>query len=359
MDILDMFYQNPPKISKFYDRKISIGSDKFILKGAINSGKTTLLKEWLLRNGNDDEILYVNFDDIRCDEKYIKENLSNFILTHKRLKAIALDGVNSDFDLDFVNLKVGCATKNNELKFENYDEIYVNNLDFEEFMVFYKKKFDIRTMFSSFINYGNGAGSVFCDINDMTIFLQNILKSNLDKTQIEILKQCCELTNKTFSANSIYKFLKKGMKISKDRVYETIFKFENEKYINLLPKINQTNGAKKIYMSDFAIISALNVNKNFQIIFSNIVYCELLKLKKEFFYENDIDFFIPDLNLGILCIPFRPSDLIFLKFKKLINKLKYLNIIKLIVISMSNQGLLEIEGIKCEIMPFWQFSASL
>lgn len=53
--------------------------------------------------------------------------------------------------------------------------------------------------------------------------------------------------------------------------------------------------------------------------------------------------FIPDLNWEYYT-PFRQSDLIFLKFKKLINKLKYLNIIKLIVISMSNQRFVRDRG---------------
>lgn len=353
-----MFYQNSPKISKFYNRKVSIKSDKFILKGAINSGKTTLLKEWLLQNSKEDEILYINLNDIRCDENYIKENLKDFLNANKQIKILGLDGIKSDFNVDFLNLKIGCVAKNCEVKFKYFDEIFVNNLDFEEFMLFYKKKFDLKTMFSSFIAYGNGVRNVFCDFEDITPFLQNILKANLDQIQIEILKKCCEFTNKIFSTHQVYKSLKENIKVSKDRVYDTILKFENEKYINFLTSKNNQN-AKKIFINDFAIISSLNINKNFQNIFSNIVYCELLKLKKEFFHENDIDFFVPDLNLGILCIPFRQSDLVFLKFKKLIKKLKELNIVKLIVVSMSNSKSLEIEGIKCEIMPFWQFSASL
>lgn len=354
-----MFYQNPPKISKFYDRKINIQSDRFVLKGTINSGKSMLLKEWLLKDGKENEILYINLDDIRCDEKYIKQNLQNFLDSHKHIKVLAIDGIKNDFDIKFDNLKVGFASRNHELNLKNFDEIIVNNLDFEEFMLFYKKKFDVGTMFSSFINYGNGAGSAFYDINEINLFLQNILKSNLDLIEIEILKQCSELVNKTFSVNAIYKILKQSMKISKDRVYESVFRLENERYINLLSKLNQENSSKKLYLSDFGMIAMLSINKNFQAIFSNIVYCELLKLKQEFFYENDIEFFIPNLRLGIVCIPFRGSDLVFLKFKKLIKKLKELKIVKFIVVSMSSSASLEIEGIKCEIMPFWQFSASL
>lgn len=42
MDILEYFYQNPPKNPKFIDRKTYFNGNKIILQGAINSGKTAL-----------------------------------------------------------------------------------------------------------------------------------------------------------------------------------------------------------------------------------------------------------------------------------------------------------------------------
>ena len=64
-------------------------------------------------------------------------------------------------------------------------------------------------------------------------------------------------------------------------------------------------------------------------------------------------------NLAFLIIPFTTSEFIYLKFKKLFEKLKKMRISKLYAITMGNEESFTIEGIKCEITPFWQYALSI
>ena len=89
--------------------------------------------------------------------------------------------------------------------------------------------------------------------------------------------------------------------------------------IKTILHINDNITLKRVYFSDFALKSALSLHKDPKATIANMVFCELLKLKKEIKYSNQIDFIVPDMSYGILILPFLPSELAILKAKKLSN----------------------------------------
>lgn len=364
MDILEMFYQNPPKNLFFQNRKQCIeNTARILIKGAINSGKSALGIEWLNQNATKEQILWVNLDDLRCDEKEICQNLVPFLKANSKIKFVFLDGLRNDTNLpdfsQFYEISLLISTCDKSINLDNFKQIYLNNLDFEEFIAFYPKNFDISTTFSNFINFGNGLNNTKFDVFEINKFLQSLILSKLNEIQRKIFAQCIAYTHRNFSTFLLYKDIKQNDKTSKNSVYFYTQKLQNEGYINLVSKFQSPNSAKKLYLSDFAFFNAFSVNKNFNAVFANIIYCELLKIKCEIFYDDGLDFIVPKLEFAVLVIPFRQSDLIFLQFKKLIKKLQNLGIFRLIVISMSNKANFQINNVKCEIMPFWEFSASL
>lgn len=366
MDILEMFYQNPPKNLVFQNRRENIeNTERILIQGTINSGKTTLGNEWLSQKGSLEQILCVNFDDLRCDEKYVCENLLPFLKANPKIKFIFLDGLKCEIApnlahlWDFSEISFFVSTYQKSLNLSGFKRIFINNLDFEEFIAIYPKNFDISATFGNFINFGNGLGNTNFDLSQINKFLQTLILSRLNEIESKIFAKCISFTHRNFSIFALYKDMKKTSKISKDSVYFCIQKLQNEGYINLLSKFQSPNCTKKLYLSDFAFFNAFSINKNLNAVFANIVYCELLKTKCDFFYDDDIDFIVPKLGFVVLVIPFRQSELIFLLFKKLVGKLLNLAIFRVIVISMSNRANFETNGVKCEIMPFWEFSASL
>lgn len=352
MEILNYLYENPPILQNKIARKLQILSDKALICGSLNSGKSKILLNLLLENQKN-EILYIDFDDLRLNLD--KSSIINFIKTNKKIKFLGIDNVktkNLEFLKALKNLKLDkiyLTTRQNSLNLNGFKKYDLNMLDFEEFIALEGKTDDLGARFSEFLTRGNS-------INDK-ISIQNNIKANYEKNEILVLLECAKFINQNFSTNKIYTNLKQNHKISKDKVYEAIFKLEDEGIIKFVFKFNSTS--KRIYFGDFAFMDSLNYKKHFHKKLQNALLCELLTLNEKIFFTDDFDFYLPDKNLAFLIIPFTTSQFIFLKFKKLFEKLKEMKISKLYAITMGNEGSLTIQGIKCEIIPFWRYALSI
>ncbi|ABK82301.1 ATP-binding protein [Campylobacter fetus] len=353
MDILEYFYQNPPKNPKFIDRKTYFNGNKIILQGAINSGKTALLIQYLEEFGQD--FLYLNLEDIRVD---FIPNLNEFI-KDKKIKAIGFDGVKNDFYTPCKCDNIIISTTSNSFFIDKFTKVKLNGLDYEEFIAFYRKNYEAKTLFSHFLARGNGAKSAFLQDFEVSEFLQMKIKAYLGEQKAKILSKIAAYVHQPFNTHKIYKDLKETTKISKDNIYRILSEFENENLINFVHHIDEKSSLKRVYFSDFGFKNALGYEKDPKKTVANMVFCELLKLENELFFSDEIDFFIPKKNLAILVIPFLPPEFIFLKFKKSINYYKNLGITKVEVISNSNNSNIAFEGIRCSVMPFWQWAVAL
>ncbi|MFL1707156.1 ATP-binding protein [Campylobacter sp. MOP7] len=357
-------YNTPLKSIKFIDRKFSITSPNTLIIGSDGSGKTSLAIDHLKQFKNE-EILYINLQDIRISEAKILDDLELFLKDNNTIKALVIEGItlpehivamDKISNLNLQNIIITTELKN--INLSGFKKLNLSGLDYEEFIAFFPKNLDQDQLFSHFVTHGNNLNSVFLDQSEVIENLQSRLKSKLGEVEINLLKECAAFQGANLSAYELYKNLKTRSKISKDRVYAGLVDLENRGFINLIAKFDQPTAAKKLYFNDFAMRNALSLKKDFAKLFSNMVFCELFKFKEEIFYTKDFDFFLSKRKLAILCIPFSDSDLIFLKFKKLHANLKALGVNKLQVISVANQADLSIEGIKCEILPFSRWALS-
>ncbi|MDO5045634.1 ATP-binding protein [Campylobacter sp.] len=357
-------YNTALKSLKFIDRKFSISSAKTLIVGGDGSGKTSLVIDYL-KQFKDENFLYVNLQDIRINQSEILDNLERFLKDNKDIKVLAVENISSNeqaqklAQISILNLQsVILTTNQKKINLDGFARLNLNYLDYEEFIAFFPKNLDQDQLFSHFVIHGNSLNSAFLDQSEVVESLQTRLKSSLNESDINLMRECVRFQGSNLSAYELYKNLKMRFKISKDRVYGGLEELENSGFISLVAKFEYPNAAKRLYFNDFAMRNALTLKKDFAKLFSNIVFCELFKFKEEIFYTNDFDFFLPKRKFAILCIPFSDKDLIFLKFKKLHANLKQLNANKLQVISVANQAELSLEGIKCEILPFSRWALS-
>ena len=359
MKSLETLYQAPIKNTKFIPRKYEIISPKTLIIGAISSGKTALVYEFL-NHYKSEERLYINLDDIRIDRASLLANLKEFLEKNAQIKVLAVENlqaadlVNLDFLKDDALENIILTSKEFSLLLDGFARINLNYLDYEEFILFFKKNLDQDLLFSYFLAHGNEIASAFLDSSEVTAHLQQLLRANLNEQGIAILKECATKCHDTISAFGIYKNLKEQMKISKDSVYSAI-----SGYVEFVPNLDESSTSKKIYFTNFALRNALCLKKDFLAVFANVVFCELLKFKDEIYYTKEIDFFLSKKKLAIICVPFSAPEIVFLKFKKLHASLKELGVSKLQIISVANQAEQSIEGIKCEILPFSRWSLGL
>lgn len=354
MKTLEYFYQNPPKNAKFIDRKVYFDDDKILLIGSTNSGKTTLLCEYLQSFEN---FLYINLEDFRLNLQSL-ENLKDFIKINN-IKALGFDGAKDDFILPCECENIIVSTSSNSLNLKDFLRVKLCGLDYEEFIAFYRKNYEARTLFSHFLARGNGVKTAFLQDFEITTFLQTKLSSSLNTLQIQVLSQVALQIHQAFNAYQIYKTLKTQNKISKDKLYESLNFLKDNNFINFVPNLSEKSIFKRVYFSDFGLRNALSFDKDPKIIIANMVFCELLKLESEIYFSDEVDFYLPKESLGIIIIPFSAPEIIFLRFKKHLKFYKQLGINKVIIISNANEANTALEGIKCQILPFWQWAVTL
>lgn len=368
MEILEYFYENKPEILKFYNRKTELENGRTILYGAIGSGKSYIMINKLLEFKND-EILYINFADFRVNVSEILKDLDKFLQKNLQISVLGFDNLNEILNDEIEILdkilnthkieNIFITTRLKNLNFKNFTQLEIFPLSFEEFILFDRRN-DVNAAFSTFLQRGNSAKNAFLQNFQIIQNEQIGIKSSFRQNEIEILKAISKYNGEILSINKIYTELKEKFKISKDSVYGAIYRFENENIINFIPKFNDFKAAKKIYFSNFNFGEIFSLKKDFHKKFANAIYCELRATQLgEIFYNKDFDFLIPKRNMAFLIIPFSASDIVFLRFKKLINTCKSLKIIRVNVISMANSGTMEIEGIKCEVVPFYEFALGL
>ena len=380
MQTLKFFYENPPEMQKFIARKKQINSPKTILCGCVGSGKSAILLDYL-SNFKKGEFLYLNFGDLRYEFANLKsefEKIFEFTRLNSQISALFFDNLDEIFESEILHLQnlldsvfanstqsspnlrsIIISTRKNSLNLQGFEKIKITPLCFEEFIAFDKRRTDINAIISAFFLQGGGVKNAFLSTNEIISSEQNALKSALNKGEIAVLKECCEFIAQPFSANKIYLSLKEQIRISKDSIYGCVAKFEDENFVNFVSKFDDEKAAKRLFLSNFNLKDALSFKKDFSKKFINAIFCEIANLGEPIFYTKDLDFYLPSRNLGVLAIPFSASEIVFLKFKKLVPELKKLKITRLSVISMANSGSLEIEGIKCEVVPFPQFALGL
>lgn len=293
--------------------------------------------------------------------------LKEFLAANEQISSLFLDNFGGA-DLEISSLakfaetaklqRFIISTRDKNLSLSGFERLELLPLSFEEFIAFDKRHNEVSAMISAFLSQGGGAKNPFLAPAEILEFEQRLLKANFSRAEILILKECIRFVHASFSANKIYTALKAKIKISKDAVYGTIAKLERENFIKFLSKAGEPARAKKLYFSHFNMREILTPKKDFVKKFANVLFCELLGLGAPIFYEKNLDFYLPSLKMGVLIIPFSDADIIFLKFRKILSELKSLGVTSLKVISMANSGRLEIEGIRCDVVPFHEFALS-
>ena len=293
--------------------------------------------------------------------------IKEFLTTNEQISSLFLDNFSSaDFEIsslqsfaEGLNLeRFIISTRDRELMLPGFERLELLPLSFEEFIAFDKRHNEINSIISAFLAQGGGAKNPFIAPAEILEFEQRLLAANFSRTEILILKECLGFVHAAFSANKIYTALKPRIKISKDAVYGTIAKLERENFIRFLSKAGEPARATKLYFSHFNMREILTSKKDFSKKFANVLFCELLGLNTPIFYTKELDFYLPSLKMGVLVIPFSDADIIFLKFRKILSALKRLGITSLKIVSMANSGRLEIEGIRCDVLPFHEFALS-
>lgn len=347
--LLDEYYRYDLHNAGYLERKISIPEESVSIFGIAQSGKTSLIKQYLLSHKKS-TYLYFDCRDIRLDITELNAVLESFCKENKIL-ILALDNYREEialFDMD--QLILSC-----EHPLETpYTILQLNLLDYEEFLAF-EQKYD-ATALSHFFQLGGFPAMHKIASEERSLYLQKTFVSALDETELAILIQATKMTTQKVSAHNLYERLKLERKISKDKLYLHLQSLFDRRYLYGLEKFNHPSAVKKLYLCDIAIKHALTLQKHFGRVFENLIFLELIKHSIECYYEEGIDFYLPSRGQIILAIPFENEHSLFKKIEALEAFIITHEVVEVIVVTMNLESTLSHPIAKIEMIPFAQWA---
>ncbi|MEA2098596.1 MAG: ATP-binding protein [Campylobacterota bacterium] len=344
--LLEEFYKTDLHIEKFHDRKIFLDDKNYQINGISQSGKTKLLKHYLL-SLKKNSYIYINCNDIRIDIDELNKNLYRFCNINK-IGVVALDNYNPQIKLMNVSQIIITSTLHYEI--DNLITLQLYPLDYEEFLA-YEHKYDSSAL-NHFFQLGGlpSMHKVYAD--ERNIYIQKTLKYALEEMEFDIICLCAKMMSQKVSAYTIYERLKINRKISKDKLYKLFDNLLKTNYIHQVEKLNHARATKKLYLCDTSLKTALSVDKHFGRLFENMIFLELLKSNIECYYDDGIDFYLQDKEEVLLCMPFADERTLFKKLEQIEAFIFGYQVKKITAITMNNEGKLTHPLSEVEMIPF-------
>ena len=351
MEILEQIYLENPKKFQVLERKMKIESPFTLVQGAHKSGVTYLILNRLFEFKRE-EFLYIDFDDIRTPSEITFEQCIEFCKT-KSIKILAIEnGTFEPFVVD--DLEIIFSSKR-RISIENFEELRLFGLDFEEFIAFYAKESDDAShIFSLFLKDGNLPQKIgkndFSKLTLTQLYVNTISKNPIKQ---KLFFHLCQSATLKLTFLQMYNTIKVNTKTSKDSLYKYLSELEEEGALFFVEKFGQKNGAKKIYVYDFSMISAVTYKKGPLKAFENMVFLELAKRNQEIYYDDGIDFLMADAERAVISNAFATKETALSKMSKIIRRLQIYEISLLEIVTMGSEFSFEFDGITVEALPFW------
>lgn len=343
--LLEEYYRYDLHNAGYIERKCSISDRHTIVYGIAQSGKTALIKHYLLSHKKS-SYLYLDCNDLRLDIAELNETLLPFCTEHK-ISILALDNYRSDIHL--LPLEQLILSSETPLDIE-YESIHLHLLDYEEFLAF-ETKYD-GTALNHYLQLGGFPAMHKIPSEERTLYLQKTLKRSLEPIEFSILMQSAKMMTQKVSAFNLYERLKSERKISKDKLYIHLQSMLERGYLKTLAKYNHPNAVKKLYVCDIAIKNALTLQKHFGRLFENLVFNELDKHGVDAYYDEGIDFYLPERSQIILVSPFANEHALFKKVETLEGFIVSHSIEDIVVVTMNLEGTLSHPIARIEMVPF-------
>ena len=344
--LLEEFYKIDLHVEKFHQRKVFILEKSYQINGISQSGKTKLVKNYLL-SLKKSTYMYIDCNDIRINIEELNKNLSLFCYKNK-IDVLVLD--NYILDIKIVNVPQLIICSQVHYKIDFLKTIWLYPLDYEEFLA-YEHKYDSSAL-NHFFQLGGFPSMHKIHSDERNLYIQKTLKYTLTDLEFDILHFCAKIMSQKISPFTIYERLKNTRKISKDKLYKSYQGLVDKRYIHQLEKIQRPKATKKLYLCDISLKTALSIDKHFGRLFENMIYLELLKSNVDCYYDDGVDFYIPKTDEIILGMPFTDERALFKKIEQIEAFIFTYHIKKIIAVTMNREGSISHPLSHVEMLPF-------
>ena len=350
--LLEELYKLDLTANNYVERKLQLDDQSYQINGVAQSGKTELVKAYLL-TCKKSSYLYIDIDDVRIEVDELNAELQDFC-TKNKIDILVLDNYISEVNFVNVSQLIVCSRKHYNIDFLIAKTLYP--LDFEEFLAF-ESRYD-STAISHYLQLGGFAAMHKVAQDNRAKYIQERFRYALLPLEFDILTIAAKFVGQKLSAFNIYEKLKLKRKVSKDMLYRSFLTMIEDNYLHQLSKLNHPNATKKIYLCDIIFKHTITVQKNFARVFENMVFLEMFKNGVECFYDEGIDFYIPQRSEVILCMPFAEERMLFKKLEGIEAFLFKNQVQEITCVTMSKEGTLSHPISAVEMIPFAEWALS-
>ena len=332
---------------------------------------------------NKNKTVYLFFDEI--------QNLNNWHLFLKRLYErklfkITITGSSSKLLSSEIATELRGRTRSYHIYPLNFKE-YLNFKHFElkDNIEFSSRRYELVNLSEEFMKFGGyprivlehsvvEKKQILRDYLDMIIFRDIVERYAVRNTHILKLIINYVLSNfaRDFSINSFIKKFQREYSLNKDTIFTYFSYLEDIGFLYFVPrfsyKIHQQYLLKKLYISDNGFLNLLSYRSTPDRgrILENLIFSELLKSQKHFFYYRDekkleCDFIIVKdkrVSQAIQVCYDITAENEARELKGLASAAKKFNLKEGLIITKDQEKKMEISSLKIKFLPFWKWMLS-
>ena len=354
MKQLEAFYESAPKPAGFIERKTEIPSHTLNLYGAPKTGKTWLVLDYLSKIPKK-KFLYVDMRDLRVEKSSLAAQIGTFVKSNE-IETLVIDHYDGSFDIPECRQTI-LVTESAYKKNRMMPLLELQPLDFEEYLAFQKRQINLEHSFSYYLRTGSLPSMAATPESIITIRLhENIRSIFRSDNETLLFKFISRYQGKPLTIHQIYTGLKKGHKVSKDRLYRTVKSYEERRIVSWLPKYGQPKAAKRLLIYEFAMAASMHFEKSLMGQLYKIAAAKLQKKCRELFYTDKIDFLDAESKSAFIISPFANQQSSAAKISRLADEIDSFGISDITVLTIANSFEFMFEKTEVKAVPFYEWT---
>ena len=352
MHLLESFRTIRINNTTFSPRKLTLPiTGSFHLYGARGVGKSTLVIDFL-QSLPEESWLYLDCQDPIFALEDIDSDHLNAFLDEEEITTLVLDHYYDGFLEtlpDPERLIVVSRRPQPQFGLPSY-ELY--GLDYEEFLSF-DRNHTPTTSFNRFLKVGTLPAMAQRELTALDTTLRPFFFASFDEDESRMMLILARHQGRRVTTHQLYRHAREYFRISKDRVYRTIKRFEKEKLIFFIEDV-EGKGARKMILYDYALARYLSKEQPFPVTFDALIALALIKHGFSFATTGNRGYLLDETL--ILPAPFETEQQAWKYVYNRITLYRRHGVAHVWIVTVSNRFTFTLGRITFEAIPFYEWS---
>ncbi len=353
MDLLEHYHAHPPVNDHFILRKTEIPQEGNVnLYGARGCGKTALILDYL--QGRGEETLYIDLEDPNLILNTLDTLPLQAFIEEYGITELILDHYEEGMLEAFPKVARLIVLSRIPLEEGGFTPVQLFPLDYEEFLAFQSGS-SATVAFNHFLKAGT-LPAMSRQSGNTTLLMKQFFQQQFSPNEQSLILILARYNTQPMTTHQIYSFTKEHFRISKDFVYSSIKRFQEEGLLYFIDNAVKRSG-KKMLMYDFAFVKYLTAHQPFGTQFDSMIALTLIKHGIAF-RTLGVHGYVTEENELIIPAPFESEEGFWVKSQNKFSIYKKHDVKKVTVVTVANTYAFDIEKLHFEALPFHEWSIS-